>query len=71
MTRSCCPSCRLRFTRAAAAVLGGCPSCGEGLHEVDDVAELVGYRLATNEAESEVMAAALAVSQPRPSDPTT
>jgi transcription initiation factor IIE alpha subunit len=71
MTRSCCPSCRLRFTRAAAAVLVACPSCGEGLHEVDNVAQLVGYRLATDAPEAQVMAEALAVSLRSPSDPTT
>jgi hypothetical protein len=70
MTRSCCPSCRLRFTHAAAAVLVACPSCDEGLYEVDDPAELVGYRLATDLLEMQVMDAALAASLPRPSDPT-
>jgi hypothetical protein len=59
----------LRFTHAAAAVLVACPSCGEGLYDVDDVAELVGYRLANDLPESQVMDAALAVSLPRPSDP--
>lgn len=70
MTRSCCPSCRLRFTRAAAAALVACPSCGDPLEEVGDVVELVGYRLATDPLESQVMAAAMAVSLRSPSDPT-
>ena len=68
MTRSCCPSFRLRFTHAAAAFLVACPSCGEGLYEVDDVAQLVGYRLADDLPEYEVMAAAIAVALPTPSD---
>jgi hypothetical protein len=34
------------------------------------VAELVGYRLATDSPESQVMAAAMAVSLRSPSDPT-
>ena len=69
MTRSCCPSCRLRFTHAAAAVLVACPSCDEALYDVDDPAELIGYRLATDLFEPQVMDAALAASLPHPSDP--
>ena len=64
MTRSCCPSCRLRFTHAAAAVLVACPSCDEELHEVSDVAELVGYRLLTDPPEVQIMAAAMALRHP-------
>jgi len=69
MTRSCCPSCRLRFTHAAAAVLVACPSCGEGLYDVDDVAQLVGYRLANDLPESQVIDAALVAALRNPSDP--
>ena len=47
-----------------------CPSCDEGLYDVDDPAELVGYRLATDLLEMQVMDAALAAALPRPSDPT-
>jgi hypothetical protein len=60
----------LRFTHAAAAVLVACPSCDEALYEVDDPAQLIGYRLATDLLESQVMDAALAAALPRPSDPT-
>jgi hypothetical protein len=71
MTRSCCPSCRLRFTNAAAAVLVACPSCDEVLYDVDDPAQLVGYRLANDLPESQVMDAALAAALRSPSDPST
>ncbi len=70
MTRSCCPSCRLRFTNAAAAVLVACPACGDDLHQVGDIVELVGYRLSTDSPEAQIMAAAVAVSLRNPLDVT-
>ena len=44
MTRACCPSCRLRFSRAAAH-LTNCPECGERLRAGGAAAETLGYRL--------------------------
>jgi hypothetical protein len=44
MTRLCCPSCRLRFTTAAAATLTNCPEC-DCPPEAVDVAATLGYRL--------------------------
>jgi hypothetical protein len=32
MARSCCPSCRLRFSRATAAHLRSCPFCAAPVH---------------------------------------
>jgi hypothetical protein len=45
MTRVSCPSCRLRFTPAAAALLTACPQCGRDLHPVASVEATLGYRL--------------------------
>jgi hypothetical protein len=45
MTRACCPSCRLRFSRAAAAHLTNCPECGARLQAGLAAAEILGYRL--------------------------
>lgn len=61
MTHSCCTSCRLRFTRAAAAVLDSCPSCGDRLSIAGGASELIGFRLAADEPEAQAMAAAMAV----------
>jgi hypothetical protein len=44
MTRSCCPSCRLRFSRATASHLTACPFCAQPLHDVAPAAVL-GYKL--------------------------
>jgi predicted nucleic acid-binding Zn-ribbon protein len=45
MTRVSCPSCRLRFTSAAAAILTTCPACGTELQAVTSAEALLGYRL--------------------------
>jgi len=45
MTRACCPSCRLRFSRPAAAHLTNCPKCGARLRVGNAAAETLGYRL--------------------------
>jgi hypothetical protein len=45
MSHLCCPSCRLRFDRAAAAHVTTCPECGRRLITLTDGASLVGFRL--------------------------
>jgi hypothetical protein len=45
MTRVSCPSCRLRFTPAAAAILAICPECRRDLRAVGSAEALVGHRL--------------------------
>jgi hypothetical protein len=44
MTRSCCPSCRLRFSRATSAHLGTCPFCAQPL-DLLPAAAVIGFRL--------------------------
>jgi hypothetical protein len=44
MTQSCCPSCRLRFSRATAAHLAACPFCAVPLQNLRADAAL-GFRL--------------------------
>jgi hypothetical protein len=68
MTHTCCPACRLRLTRAAAAVLEACPSCGDQLHVLPAAADVLGFRLAIDEPESQVLSAALAASLRVPHD---
>jgi hypothetical protein len=60
MTHACCPDCRVRFTRAAAAQLLACPSCGRAPLDAVSAADLLGYRL-LNAAQSAPEAAARAV----------
>lgn len=45
MTRACCHSCRLRFTRAAAASLATCPICDMPLDRAALAGGLMGFRL--------------------------
>ena len=45
MTPVCCPRCRLRFTRAAAACLVACPECGGPPERVASFERVVGFRL--------------------------
>ena len=45
MTRVCCPSCRLRFTPAAAAYVVRCPECGGPPERIASSERLVGFRL--------------------------
>ena len=67
MTRSCCPTCRLRFSRATAAELVACPFCAAAL-EVRPPAALLGFRLIALDAllADDQPAEALAVSLPDP-----
>jgi hypothetical protein len=44
MTRSCCPSCRLRFSRATATHLRSCPFCA-GPVELLPASAVVGFSL--------------------------
>lgn len=44
MTRSCCPSCRLRFSRATATHLRSCPFCAGPVHLLPASA-IVGFSL--------------------------
>jgi hypothetical protein len=44
MTRSCCPSCRLRFSRATATTLRHCPFCAGPVEQVAATA-VMGFRL--------------------------
>jgi predicted component of type VI protein secretion system len=44
MTRLSCPSCRLRFSAAAASTFTTCPECGRELQAVASAEALVGYR---------------------------
>jgi hypothetical protein len=66
MTRSCCPSCRLRFSRATAAHLVACPFCAAALQDLSPTAVL-GFRLIAHDAlADDPVAEALAVSLPVP-----
>jgi hypothetical protein len=73
MTRSCCPSCRLRFSRATAAHLAACPFCAQPLEQLTASAAL-GYKrmavddLASTDAVAE-QAIAVAVALPVPQEP--
>jgi hypothetical protein len=68
MTQACCPSCRLRFTRAAAAYLLQCPECGAP-PEVLSAEHVVGFRLDDSSHElPAALAAALAI--PPPGEPS-
>ena len=49
MTRSCCPSCRLRFSRATASHLAACPFCATALQDLAPSA-LLGFRLVALDA---------------------
>src|SRR5690242_11172234 len=45
MTPVCCPTCRLRFTPAAAAQLVACPECGGPPERITSSERVVGFRL--------------------------
>jgi hypothetical protein len=45
MTHLGCPSCRLRFTAAAAAYLVACPECGQPPQTIAGAEGIVGFRL--------------------------
>ncbi len=65
MTHVCCPSCRLRFTPAAAAYLDACPTCGGPPQLVSSAAETLGLRLHAHDRFRDELAAAIAVAVPR------
>jgi hypothetical protein len=45
MTQACCPSCRVRFSRASAAQFDACPHCALPLDRTAGPADVIGYRL--------------------------
>jgi hypothetical protein len=45
MTHLCCPSCRLRFTTAAAAYLSTCPVCGQPTRSGANPSQCIGFSL--------------------------
>jgi hypothetical protein len=47
MTHTSCPTCRIRFTPAAAATLVACPQCGEPPQASPGPIGVVGFRLFT------------------------
>jgi hypothetical protein len=67
MTRSCCPSCRLRFSRATAAHLVACPFCAAALQDLS-ASDLLGFRLIALDPllADDPVAEALAVALPVP-----
>jgi predicted nucleic acid-binding Zn-ribbon protein len=67
MTHACCPSCRLRFTPAAAVHFDGCPGCGEPPHQASSE-EVLGLRLMTVDATAESFPDAIAVAVALPVD---
>ena len=66
MTHVCCPSCRLRFTPAAAAYLVACPQCGEPPQTVAGAQRIFGFRLFEPQDPAPALPEALAVSMPVP-----
>ena len=62
MTHVGCPSCRLRFTAAAAAYLVACPECGRPPQQIAGAEGLVGFRLFVVEDVPGEMPEAVAVS---------
>jgi hypothetical protein len=68
MTRSCCPTCRLRFSRATAVHLTACPFCAQPLQD-QSAAVVLGYKLIGNDtllADEPAGAEAIAVALPHP-----
>jgi hypothetical protein len=64
MSPLCCPSCRLRFDRAATAQLTTCPECSRRLIELADRASLLGFRLFDPMDNPHVLPEAIAVAIP-------
>lgn len=64
MTHVGCPSCRLRFTPAAAACLVACPECGRPPQPMVGAERAVGFRLFVLEDVPPALPEAVAVSIP-------
>ena len=62
MTHVGCPSCRLRFTPAAAAYLVACPECGRLPQPIVGAPGVVGFRLFVPEDVPNELPEAVAVS---------
>jgi hypothetical protein len=73
MTRSCCPTCRLRFSRATAAHLVACPFCAQPLDLLPASAALGCKRIAVDGLASpdplEAQAIAVSLALPVGQDP--
>jgi hypothetical protein len=66
MTQVCCPTCRLRFTRAASAYLVACPKCGEPPQLVSSAHLTIGFRLFAHDDLDDAPPRAIAVAMPLP-----
>lgn len=64
MTHVCCPSCRLRFTRAAAAYIVACPECGGPPQPVPSAQRALGFRLFIDHDRLDALPHAIAVAMP-------
>lgn len=64
MTHVCCPSCRLRFTRAAAAHLVACPECDKPLQSIASLELAFGFRVFRFEDPAHSLPEAVAVAIP-------
>jgi hypothetical protein len=64
MTRIGCPSCRLRFSAAAAAYLVACPECGRPPQPITGEQGVVGFRLFVLEDTPPELPEAVSVSIP-------
>lgn len=60
MTHICCPTCRLRFERAAAAHRTDCPHCGGTLTRLPGAHWVIGFRLSHGDVPGAVPTAAVA-----------
>jgi hypothetical protein len=66
MTQVCCPSCRLRFTRAATAYLVACPECGSPPQPIASPEQVIGFRLFAHDELPDAFPQAVAVAIPMP-----
>jgi hypothetical protein len=64
MTHLGCPSCRLRFTAAAAPYLVACPQCGRPPEPIAGAEAVVGFRLFVLEDVPRDLPQAVSVSLP-------
>jgi hypothetical protein len=69
MTQACCPSCRLRFTRASAAHLDACPQCAQPLERTANATQALGYRLFDIADPHPALPAAVEMELPIPAPP--